>query len=291
MEYFMADLLECYCALVETNSFAKAGEKIGRSQPAVSQRIGELEKRIGLVLYDRKKRCPTVVGKKFYEVARSYLRVHKRYNLLFSEILKGTITELKIGASDSFACYILPSVIKKIFEFYPNLQLSVITRNSAEVETLVLNGGVNLGIVTGPVESSDLEQEIIYTSSLKLVLPNKLKLGKSKNIWNRLNGVPFISITPNTKTGKLVWDYLRLMKVYPKSVIDSGSFSVVMEYVSQGFGYSIVPEIVTRYWKGKIRIYQIKNAPEINFFCVFPHGLPLSEIEKKFLELLRDIKM
>ncbi len=290
MEHFMADLLECFCALVETNSFAKAGDKIGRSQPAVSQRIKELEKRVGLSLYDRKKRCPTTLGKRFYEAAKSYLRVHRRYNLLFNEIFKGRVTELKIGASDSFACYILPAVIKKILADYPTLQLSVITRNSAEIETLVVNGDVNLGVVTGPVELTELEQEIVYQTSLKIVVPKKLKVSKSVLRLEELIDEPFISITPTTRTGKLIWDYMRFKKLYPKCVIDSGSFSVVMEYVSQGFGYSIVPEIVTRDWKSRVSIYQIDKSPNINFFCVFPRGFPLSEVERKLLEILRVVR-
>lgn len=290
MNYFLSDLLEYYCALVETGSFAKAGERVGRSQPAVSQRIKELEKRLGITLYDRSKRSPTLIGKKFYEVARSYLRVQRRYNLLFGEVLKGTITELKIGSSDSFACYILPETIREFLRIYPNLQLSVITRSSDEIETLVLGGEVNLGIVTAPIKSAELHQEIVYTTSLSLVVPNTFKFGKNRSWWEDLKDVPFISITPTTRTGKIIWDYLSMKRVYPRCVIDSGSFSVVMEYVSQGFGYSIVPEIVVYDWKGKIKVREVKDIPDINFLCIYPRGFPLSEVEKNLIGILREVK-
>ncbi|MCX8065680.1 MAG: LysR family transcriptional regulator [Candidatus Hydrogenedentes bacterium] len=290
MDNFSPELLECYCALVETGSFARAGKRIGRSQPAVSQRIKELENSVGLTLYDRKKKSPTVVGKKFYELARGYLRVHRRYNLLFGETLKGAITELKIGSSDSFACYILPETIRRFFAIHPDLQLSVMTRNSNEIENMVIRGEVNLGIVAGPVEFSDLEQEIIYTTFLKLVIPNLPKFRGKKIGWVELGDIPFVSITPTTRTGRLIWEYLRMKKIYPRCVIDSGSFSVVMEYVSQGFGYSIVPEMVAEDWRGVIKIGEIKDAPNINFFCIYPRGFPLSEMERNFIKLLKEVR-
>lgn len=289
MDTFSYESLQCFCALVETGSFGKAAEKLGKTQPALSQRIKSIEERLGGALFDRKRKCLTPLGKNLYELAKEFTLVQKKFNMLFQEATQGFSAELKIGTSDTFALHLLPRVIRDFLRQFPQVQLSVITRSSDEIEDMVHQGDINIGVVTKPISHNNLREVEIYEDPIYLVTAKNHPLAKKDyiQILNSISDVPIVMIDIKTRTGKIINKYLRMVKIQPKCVIDGGSFQVIMKYVSEGFGISFVPRMVALDWKDKVEIIKIKKAPSIPFVCIYPRFLSLSHTEKVFLNLLK----
>ncbi len=289
METFSYDALQCFCALVETGSFGKAAEKTGRTQPALSQRIKSIEERLGGELFDRRRKCLTPLGKNFYELAKEFTLMQKKFNMLFQEATQGFSSELKIGTSDTFAFHLLPKVIREFLRQFPQIQLSVITRSSDEIETMVYKGEINIGVVTQPVGHNNLKEVKICEDPIYLVTSKKHPITKKKtsDIIYDLHDESIVMIDSKTRTGRIISKYLKTIKIEPKCVIDGGSFQVIMKYVAEGFGISFVPRMVAMDWQEKVEIIKIKKTPTIPYVCIYPRFLSMSKTEKTFLNLLK----
>lgn len=289
MDIFSYDALQCFCVLVETGSFGKAAEKTGRTQPALSQRIKSIEERLGGELFDRRRKCLTPLGKNFYELAKEFTLVQKKFNMLFQEATQGFSSELKIGTSDTFAFHLLPRVIRDFLKQFPKIQLSVITRSSDEIEYMVYQGEINIGVVTQPINHNNLKEVKICDDPIYLVTSKKHPFAKRK-VSDMIYGISnesIILIDSKTRTGRIISKYLKNIKIQPKCVIDGGSFQVIMKYVSEGFGISFVPRMVALDWQDKVEIIKIKKAPAIPYVCIYPRFLSMSRTEKTFLNILK----
>lgn len=289
MDIFSYDVLQCFCVLVETGSFGKAAEKTGRTQPALSQRIKSIEERLGGELFDRRRKCTTPLGKNFYELAKEFTLIQKKFNMLFQEATQGFSSELKIGTSDTFAFHLLPKVIRDFLRLFPQIQLSVITRSSDEIEDMVHQGEINIGVVTQPINHNHIRGVKICEDPIYMVTSKKHPLAKRKssNVIYEISNESMIMIDSKTRTGKIINKYLKTIKIQPKCVIDGGSFQVIMKYVSEGFGISFVPRMVALDWRGKVEIIKIKKAPVIPYVCIYPRFLSMTKTERIFLNLLK----
>ncbi len=290
MEIFSYDALQCFCALVETGSFGKAAERTGRTQPALSQRIKNIEESLGEELFDRKRKCLTPLGKSFYELAKEFTLVQKKFNVLFQEVTRGFSPELKIGTSDTFALHLLPGVIREFLKVFPQVQLSIITRSSEEIENMVHAGELNIGVVTQPIHHKNLRETKVCEDLVYFVTPKRHPWKNKRHIEvDDVNKESVIMIDPKTRTGRIIYKYFKAMKISPKCVIDGGSFQVIMRYVSEGFGISLVPRMVAMEWKDKVEIIKMRRMPTIPYVCIYPRFLSLSKTEQVFLQLLKKI--
>ncbi len=260
MDNFSYEELLYFCTLVETGSFGKTAEKIGRTQPALSQRIKNLEEKIGGELFDRRRKCLTPLGKNLYDLAKEFVLIQKKFNMLFQEATQGFSSELKIGTSDTFAFHLLPKVIREFLKKFPEIQLSVITRSSDEIENMVHSGEINIGVVTQPINHSNLKEVKICEDPIYLVTAKShpIMRKKSSNIIYDIREESLVMIDSKTRTGRIINKYLKMLKIEPKCIIDGGSFQVIMKYVVEGFGISFVPKMVAMAWKDKVEIVKIK---------------------------------
>ncbi len=287
---FSYDALQCFCVLVETGSFGKAAQKTGRTQPAISQRIKRLEEILGGELFDRKRRCLTPIGKSFYRLAKDFTLVQKKFSILFQEATQGYSPELKIGTSDTFALHILPGVIREFLKIFPQVQLSIITRSSDEIEDMVHAGDLNIGVVTQPIHHRNLREIKVCKDQVYFVTPKEHPWKNKSHIEiDDINKESVIMIDPKTRTGKFIYKYFKARKISPMCIIDGGSFQVIMRYVSEGFGISLVPRMVAMEWKDKVEIIKMRRMPAIPFVCIYPLFLSLSKTEDVFLQLLKNI--
>jgi DNA-binding transcriptional LysR family regulator len=127
LSMFDPDLLATFLAVAETASFTRAGERLGLSQPTVSQHIARLEKAAGRTLIDRDTRQVRLTdnGDAMAGFARSILAAHAAADSYFSgTAMRG---RLRFGVADDLAITQLPSILRDFRRSYPqiNLELTV----------------------------------------------------------------------------------------------------------------------------------------------------------------------
>lgn len=116
--------LKCFLAIVETGSFTKAAQKVNRTQSAITQQIGSLEKSLGKRLFDRGKQIKlTKDGEMFLPYANKIFALHLEVSDRFKHPeLEG---EISFGLPEDFAAMFLSDVLTDFSRLHPRILLNV----------------------------------------------------------------------------------------------------------------------------------------------------------------------
>lgn len=116
--------LECFLAIIETGSVTKAAQRVFRTQSAVSQQIGKLERSLGKSLFHRgKKFSLTTEGEIFCSYAQKILSLYEECLSRFKEPeLKGKV---RFGIPEDFASILLAEVLAEFAHSHPHVLLHV----------------------------------------------------------------------------------------------------------------------------------------------------------------------
>ncbi len=284
------DTLRCFCAVVDAASFRIAAERLHRTQPAISQRVGALEKQCGETLLDRRTRKPTVAGRIVYERGLDLLRAADRLEAEVREKSGASGGELRIGTSDTNALYFLPARVRAFAHRMPKVRVFIHCRSSDDVADAVLKGDLDLGIVTLPLDRAGLDVRPLFDQRLVLVVPRQHALVKRKRTaLADLAGEPMVLIQPETRTGSLLRAHFRDQGFVPNVVMDSGSFEVIKQYVAEGVGVSILPEMALRREDlRRMTPLQLPGLPRVAIGAVWRRGGYESSVAQTFKSLLVD---
>lgn len=125
MKNLPMDLLRAFVSVAQLNSFTKAGEILGRSQPAVSLQIQRLEELVDEPLLSRIGRDLelTEAGESLYDYANQILTLN---DLAISQLSKSSISgKIRLGIPSEFATVLLPKIVSRFAKAYPNVTLEV----------------------------------------------------------------------------------------------------------------------------------------------------------------------
>ena len=165
MKNLPMDLLRAFVTVVEFNSFTKAGELLGRSQPAISLQINRLEGILDetLLVKDGKNLILSDVGETIYDYAKQILSLN---DLAISECTKSTVMgKVRLGIPSEFATILLPKIVGRFAKAYPNVTLEV----NCELSKMLLSRAgkashdLILALKNNPLEESD---DLVKTDNL-----------------------------------------------------------------------------------------------------------------------------
>ena len=176
------DQLITFLEVARQGSFSRAGEKVFRSQSAVSAQIRQLEQEYGDRLLDRSGKTVklTPAGQIFYEYAER-LKNLREESLTAVADHKGTPRgTLRVGANEATCLYVLPEVFAEYCRRYPPVQISIYRNFSYKIVEKLENGAVEVGILTLPIQSPSLKIQPIFRDKLMLMVSPKNPLAKFK---------------------------------------------------------------------------------------------------------------
>ena len=161
--------LRIFLAVAEEENVTRAAERLYMTQPAVTRTVQELEEHLGLQLFDR-------IGRRLYLNEMGTLFRQKTMAVLSAyEDLEETASHLeeraalRVGSSITIANYILPKVVKRFQERYPDTSVRVQVDNARAVEAMVVEHAVDLGLVEGALCDASLMVVELSSYSLSIV--------------------------------------------------------------------------------------------------------------------------
>ncbi|HEY5672084.1 MAG TPA: LysR family transcriptional regulator [Malonomonas sp.] len=242
--------LHTFLTLVDVGHFTKTAEKLYMTQPGVSQQIKKLEEQVGVPLLNRigKRFELTREGEALYQFGckRKQEEEDLYRELQFDDPHKG---ECRIACSGAMATFLYPHLLKRQ-KVHSGLMVAVEAAPNERIIQSVLQNAIELGIITQPSPSTELEYESLGFESLCLVLPSKyahqplsfdslVALGfidhpDGAHYADRLIGAnfgeQFDSIEKLNKTGYV------------------NQINQILLPVSEGLGFTVLPEIAVRHF-------------------------------------------
>jgi DNA-binding transcriptional LysR family regulator len=277
--------LEIFCRVVELESFSKAADAVFLVQASVSERIATLEKKIGVRLLDRlgRKVIPTAAGELLYKHAVLLLEMKETAQLEIEKFLGLKQGEISMGGSTIPGEYVLPDLIGRFSKIYRHLAVKLTIADSSEIEKLVLEGKLEIGVIGSKSSHANLLCQKLWEDELVLAVPVGHPWARRKSVSvQELRETPFILREEGSGTLKILENYLRqsggddsnALKVAARF----GSSTAVKEGIKSGLGVSILSAIAidTEVKAGLLKALKVKGLPMSRSFFLIRNKLRIA---------------
>lgn len=164
--------LQIFVKVAELGSFSKAAGALFLTQPTVSEHIRGLEEELGVRLLDRLGRgaAPTKAGQLLLGYARRILELHREARQALDQFQGRMSGELVVAASTIPGEYVLPALIGRFKEKYPDIAISLLIGDTQRVVEWVLEGRAELAVAGAQIDHRALEYRELMPDELVLVV-------------------------------------------------------------------------------------------------------------------------
>lgn len=288
--------LEIFAKIVELKSFSRAAESIYLTQPTVSGHMQALEAELGQRLLDRLGRevVPTKAGKVLYEYAKKMVAMRDEAEQALDQLMGRMKGEIVIGGSTIPGEYLLPSIIGRFRERYPEITIVLKIGDTADIINRVLIGECEIGMVGSMVEDNRLEYSEFVKDELVIIASSSYPAAGKKGITSsELTSVPFVMREKGSGSRMTIEKRLLEAGVDPyriNIVAEMGSTEAVKQAVKAGLGVSIVSSVAVaedlRHNSLKVIPFNGKRFLR-NFYISTHRGRTMSPIGLAFLDFLK----
>src|SRR4249920_1541558 len=236
--------LEILQAIAETGSFTACGRKLHVSQSAISRQILLLEEELGEPLFLRVGRTVRMTP-----AAESLVQLGKR---VFQDVREtiGVITDrtrelrgtLRLSGGMTVCLYVFPPLLKYLRRVHPQLDVRLTVATAGRSVQEIRGGRVDAGLLTLPVEESDLVTVPVLREELLLVTTPTHPLARRRKVAPAdLDGQPFVLFEVGSATRKVIDQFFATEKIEPTIVMDTENVEIIKAMVKTGLGIGIVP--------------------------------------------------
>jgi LysR family hydrogen peroxide-inducible transcriptional activator len=162
--------LEYILAVDQFKSFSKAADYCHVTQATLSAMVKKLEEQLDIVIFDRKAN-PIATTENGREVLVQAQQVVAHANALLSSskaINQKIEGKVKLGIIPTIASSVLPLIMKPLVEKYPLLHLEIHEVTTNQMIKDLREGKLDVGILSTPIASTDLETQRLYVEDLRL---------------------------------------------------------------------------------------------------------------------------
>lgn len=235
--------LEYFMRVVEEKSFTKAAEKLFISQPALSKAIQSLEKELNVALFSRegKELSLTENGKFVYQYAEDVLSYWNTRTSKLMSRLKQSRETLRFGLPPSVGNVFFSKILYQFKRENPQVDLQLFEGTSKEIEKMIANGQIDLGIVVEPYENPLMELKTIYRSEVVLAVHPEHRLAGRKTVdFRELKNEPMLIVSEDYMFHDQIVARCRLAGFKPNIVFTAFQWDLLLEMAAEKQGVTFI---------------------------------------------------
>ncbi|MCC3704802.1 LysR family transcriptional regulator [Rouxiella badensis] len=258
--------LRYFVAVAETTNFTRAAERLGISQPPLSQQIQRLEHEVGTSLLRRLTRGVelTEAGQVLYEDARIILKLSDAALERTRSVARGMNGFLRIGFASSSAFN--PQVFSLLHHYrdkYPGVKLEPQEKDMSALMTALSEGTIDLAFIRLPCErSKEFNLRVIDNEEMMVALPKMHPLSRGASVsLGELRNETLITFPRDLSPG--------LYDAVIAACEDAGftpnlgqqcpQIASSLSMVATGFGYALVPASLSKIDADNVRCLPVSN--------------------------------
>jgi len=252
--------VEAFLTVAERRSVSAAAAVLYVTQPALTTRIKNLERELGIELFVRTPRGMrlTAEGRAFRPHAQGALQSLAQGREILRELREGRVGELLVGAAPAISTYVLPLVLGRFQAAFPNVHLIVRTGHSEEVLELVLREQVQIGLVRD-LPHPALTSVPLYEDEIVLAVhPGHRFAGEAAIAVQELAAERLILFDRTSSYFVLTSAFFREAGVVPRGVMELDNVDATKKMVEHGLGIAFLPYTAVR---GELAAGSLREVP------------------------------
>ena len=236
--------LKALLSVAETGSFTRAAERLGVAQPALSQQVRELEKELGIRLFDRTTRRVELTegGREFRKAAAKIiedLELAARNAHGLADRQRGRVI---VAAPPLLAAVVLPVAIADFQTKYPGIQVVVVDARPDHIVDSVRSGEVDCGFGTFRSGEEGVSSTPLARDSLMLFCAQGNPMAQASQVkWRDLDRLPLITLTRESGIRLLIEVGFESAEMLLAPVFEVSHVTTVLAMVEAGLGVAVLP--------------------------------------------------
>ncbi len=286
--------MEVLLAVARERSFSRAAKILKRSQPAISQSIGRLEKDLGEILFDRSSKDGTLTpaGELLVDYARQMVSLREYAKDAVRDLRGLQRGRVSISANEHTVFYLLP-LITEYRKRFPAIKIEVHRGVASRIPAEITNREVEIGVLSfKPTDNSVKYVSAVSDSLIMIVSPDHKLAGKSKVSIKELGTENFIAHNARSPYRRMVIEAFEKHRTPLNITIELPSLEAIKRLVESGVGVALVPRLTAEaeIAAGTLKGIAVKEIPlERRLYLVYRRNSELSYAAKEFLNIAREM--
>lgn len=254
--------LQYFLEVAKYNSFSLAAEHLYITQPTISKMIKNLEKELGVSLFDRSKKKLTLTdaGQIILEQAKLIDLAFHNLETELDNLLELKKGHIRIGIPPIFDAQFLLQLIGRFHEKYPGITFEFGEDGSKKIEEDVHNNHLDVGVIVLPTNNELFLHFPLMEEDLKLIIhPSHPLAQKTEVNLVELASEPFILFNKDFALHDRIISSCNSVGFNPHVISKSSQWSFIEEMVSWNLGVSLLPESICRHLSKNVKAISIKN--------------------------------
>lgn len=246
--------LEHFIAVVNEGNLSRASEKLFITQPALSQCISRLETDIGNLLFDRSQRgiVLTETGHAFYRIAGKMLDLKRVFDQDLLSSNKGIVGRVRLGISHYFSNQLLPKVLPRFQERFPQVEVIIHTETSSALERLLSSGELDVIVMVETEPNPLFQANLLFHEQILLAMDPQnslVRYGEAREPGSypymdpkRLQAQSFILSPERTRLHYSAERFFAAEGLTAKLSVVTSSIDTAVRLAAYGGGIAFVPK-------------------------------------------------
>lgn len=254
--------------IYKEKSFSKAAQNLYISQPSLSARIKKIESELGAPIFDRST-SPlrlTEFGEAYIKAAEEIFQIEQQIENYVNDLNTLKSGHLSIGGSNLFAAYVLPPIILRFKQRYPDITIRLTEGNTAQLEEMLGNNTLDLVIDNHHYDSALYDRMLYCKEAILLAVPKRFpiheKLANYQVSYDHIKtqsylfpdhpaapleafqALPFIMLTPGNDTRTRGDKLCRTAGFRPNIILELNQQSTCYMAASTQLGATFISDIL-----------------------------------------------
>ncbi len=261
--------LEIFAQVVEEGSFSAAAERLLMTQPGVSQHIQDLERALGVTLFQRSPRGVTLTeaGRTLYGYAQRIAALVAEAEAAVTDVAQLAEGHVDVGATPGVGVYVLAELVQSFRQRYPNLTVHTLTDITPRIIDALLAKQLEMGLIEGELSGEQLA--LLGVLELEPV-QHCVIVGPRHPFWTRetvtlddLADQTLVVRQRGSRTRIWLEQSLAAHGITPRIGAEFDNVESIKRAVMAGTGLSVLPDYAVRddAALGRLRTLRLQEEP------------------------------
>lgn len=290
--------LHILLAVAQCRSMSRAADQLAISHPVVSKTISDLEKTLGLRLFDRTPQGtePTAYGSALLRCGTVVFDELRQSTQEIAFLADPTVGELRIGSAHPYIEGLIPATISRLAKRYPKVKFQITDTDAVTLCAMLRERRLDIviGRVLSSVYGDDLASDYLFDDTLHVVVGASSRWAKRSKInLAELGREPWLLPQSDNIAMALIADVFGAAGLTPPAPqVVSNSITLRVRLVESGGFIAILPNSTLQFGRGRMRVKILPiplrmPAPPID--AIFLKNRTPNPIARLFIDELRAV--